>query len=117
MCVYVYYYPFFLNSDFRQDMGGVGGFASTNRTLYVGRITDVNEETVRKHFSPWGEIARIHLLRNRGVAFIEYKSRANAEFAKEAMMSQSLDHNETINVRYIYNNYIYKKKRYKKTIY
>ncbi|CAO3647754.1 unnamed protein product [Cunninghamella blakesleeana] len=88
------------HSDFRQDMGGVGGFASTNRTLYVGRITDVNEEKVRKHFSLWGEIARIHLLKGRGVAFIEYKSRANAEFAKEAMMSQSLDHNETINVRW-----------------
>ncbi|CAO3642135.1 unnamed protein product [Cunninghamella echinulata] len=88
------------HSDFRQDMGGIGGFSSTNRTLYVGRITDVNEETVRKHFSLWGEIKRIHILRNRGVAFVDYKSRASAEFAKEAMMGQSLDNNETINVRW-----------------
>ncbi|ORZ19394.1 hypothetical protein BCR42DRAFT_489344 [Absidia repens] len=87
-------------SDFRQDMGGVGGFSSTNKTLYIGRITNVSEQVVRKHFGLWGEIGRIHILRQRGVAFVDYKSRASAEFAKEAMMNQSLDNKETINVRW-----------------
>ncbi|KAI8100172.1 uncharacterized protein BX664DRAFT_355511 [Halteromyces radiatus] len=87
-------------SDFRQDMGGVGAFSTTNKTLYIGRITNVTEEAVRKHFEPWGKIARIHVLRHRGVAFVDYVSRASAEFAKEAMMSQSMDANETINVRW-----------------
>jgi RNA recognition motif-containing protein len=90
---------FFFDSDFRQDMGGVGGFSTTNKTLYIGRITNVSESVVRKHFGLWGEIARIHILRQRGVAFVDYKSRASAEFAKEAMMNQSLDNKETINVR------------------
>ncbi|CAH1770906.1 3086_t:CDS:2, partial [Entrophospora sp. SA101] len=30
----------------------------------------------------------------KGVAFVTYKSPLNAEFAKEAMTNQSLDHNE-----------------------
>lgn len=37
---------------------------------------------------------------SRGVAFITYVHLANAEFAKEAMAHQSLDHNETLNVRW-----------------
>lgn len=39
-------------------------------------------------------------MRGRGVAFVTYKTRANAEFAREAMMNQSLDNNEIINVRW-----------------
>jgi len=34
------------------------------------------------------------------VAFVTYVHLANAEFAKEAMAHQSLDHNETLNVRW-----------------
>lgn len=36
----------------------------------------------------------------RGVAFVTYVHLANAEFAKEAMAHQSLDHTETLNVRW-----------------
>ncbi|KAL1392557.1 putative cell cycle control protein [Phyllosticta capitalensis] len=89
-------------SDYRDDMGGVGSFMRQNRTLYVGRIhvTDDIEEIVARHFQEWGQIDRIRVLNNRGVAFVTYSNEANSQFAKEAMAHQSLDHNEILNVRW-----------------
>ena len=89
-------------SDYRDDMGGVGSFMRVNRTLYVGRIhvTDDIEEVVARHFQEWGQVERIRVLPSRGVAFVTYAHLANSEFAKEAMAHQSLDHNETLNVRW-----------------
>ncbi|KFA48831.1 hypothetical protein S40293_01566 [Stachybotrys chartarum IBT 40293] len=89
-------------SDYRDDMGGVGSFMRQNRTIYVGRIhvTDDIEEIVARHFAEWGQIERIRVLNTRGVAFITYTNEANAEFAKEAMAHQSLDHDEVLNVRW-----------------
>jgi hypothetical protein len=88
--------------DFRDDMGGVGSFLRQNRTIYVGRIhvTDDIEEIVARHFAEWGQVERIRVLNNRGVAFITYTNEANAQFAKEAMAHQSLDHDEVLNVRW-----------------
>ncbi|KAI0119981.1 RNA recognition domain-containing protein [Nemania sp. FL0031] len=90
------------HSDYRDDMGGVGSFMRTNRTIYVGRIhvTDDIEEIVSRHFAEWGQVERIRVLNTRGVAFITYTNEANAQFAKEAMAHQSLDHNEILNVRW-----------------
>ncbi|TPX08211.1 uncharacterized protein E0L32_001893 [Thyridium curvatum] len=89
-------------SDYRDDMGGVGSFTRQNRTIYVGRIhvTDDIEEIVARHFAEWGQVERIRVLNNRGVAFITYTNEANAQFAKEAMAHQSLDHEEVLNVRW-----------------
>lgn len=89
-------------SDYRDDMGGVGSFMRVNRTLYVGRIhvSDDIEEVVARHFQEWGQVERTRVLPSRGVAFVTYTHLANAEFAKEAMAHQSLDHNETLNVRW-----------------
>ncbi|RMZ83584.1 hypothetical protein DV738_g1105, partial [Chaetothyriales sp. CBS 135597] len=89
-------------SDYRDDMGGVGSFLRQNRTLYVGRIhvTDDVEEVVARHFAEWGAIERIRVLTGRGVAFVTYVNEANAQFAKEAMAHQSLDHDEILNVRW-----------------
>lgn len=83
-------------------MGGVGGFIRENKTLYVGRIaiTDDTEEVVRRQFGQFGPLDRVRILKNRGVAFVTYKTRANAEFAREAMMNQCLENNEIINVRW-----------------
>ncbi|KAI1365344.1 RNA recognition domain-containing protein [Xylaria arbuscula] len=90
------------HSDYRDDMGGVGSFMRTNRTIYIGRIhvTDDIEEIVSRHFAEWGQIERIRVLNTRGVAFVTYTNEANAQFAKEAMAHQSLDHNEILNVRW-----------------
>lgn len=73
-----------------------------NRTIYVGRIhvSDDIEEIVARHFAEWGQIERTRVLNTRGVAFITYSNEANAQFAKEAMAHQSLDHNEILNVRW-----------------
>ncbi|KAI9924468.1 hypothetical protein ASPWEDRAFT_34976 [Aspergillus wentii DTO 134E9] len=89
-------------SDYRDDMGGVGSFMRQNRTLYVGRIhvTDDIEEVVSRHFAEWGQVDRIRVLTSRGVAFVTYTNEANAQFAKEAMAHQSLDHSEILNVRW-----------------
>lgn len=83
-------------------MGGVGSFMRQNRTIYVGRIhvSDDIEEIVARHFAEWGEIERTRVLNTRGVAFITYSNEANAQFAKEAMAHQALDHNEVLNVRW-----------------
>ncbi|KAI9052292.1 hypothetical protein LZ554_003646 [Drepanopeziza brunnea f. sp. 'monogermtubi'] len=90
------------HSDYRDDMGGVGSFMRQNRTIYVGRIhvSDDIEETVARHFAEWGQVERIRVLNTRGVAFITYSNEANAQFAKEAMAHQSLDHSEILNVRW-----------------
>lgn len=89
-------------SDYRDDMGGVGSFLRPNRTVYVGRIhvSDDIEEIVARHFAEWGQIERTRVLNTKGVAFITYTNEANAQFAKEAMAHQSLDHEEVLNVRW-----------------
>ncbi|SPN97640.1 related to CWC2 - involved in mRNA splicing [Cephalotrichum gorgonifer] len=89
-------------SDYRDDMGGVGSFTRQNRTIYVGRITvsDDIEEIVARHFAEWGQVERVRVLNTRGVAFITYSNESNAQFAKEAMAHQSLDHDEILNVRW-----------------
>ncbi|BFZ61188.1 Pre-mRNA-splicing factor [Saitoella coloradoensis] len=90
------------HADYRDDMGGVGSFMRQNHTIYVGRIhvSDEIEEVVARHFAEWGEVERIRVLNSRGVAFVTYVNQANAQFAKEAMAHQSLDHNEILNVRW-----------------
>lgn len=61
---------------------------------------NATERVVRRHFSEWGEIDRLRVLTGRSCAFVTYKYEANAQFAKEAMLNQSLDHDEIINVRW-----------------
>jgi len=86
----------------RQDMGGVGTFSRINKTLYIGHIstTPDREEIVRKHFEKFGEIEYVKVLKDKAVAFVQYKLRSVAEFVKEAMYGQSLDGDEVLNVRW-----------------
>ncbi|KAI9028635.1 hypothetical protein DFJ74DRAFT_603650, partial [Hyaloraphidium curvatum] len=91
----------------RDDKSGTGSFVTGNRTLYVGHVPtsykDV-EATVRKHFAEFGELESVRVLTGKAVAFIRYKSRLNAEFAREAMVGQTLDGKskgkEILNVRW-----------------
>ena len=53
-----------------------------------------------RHFQEWGNIERVRVLPTRGVAFVTYTTEALAQFAKEAMAHQSLDHDEILNVRW-----------------
>lgn len=89
----------------RDDQSGVGSFSAdphTARTLYVGGIsvTPDLQSIVYRHFKEWGEVDNVRVLHSKGVAFVRYKNRSNAEFAREAMQNQSLDHNEILNVRW-----------------
>ncbi|KAJ3297481.1 Pre-mRNA-splicing factor, partial [Blyttiomyces sp. JEL0837] len=88
--------------DERDDMGGVGSFEKDNRTLYLGQLglSSGLEDSVYKHFVEWGELEYIRVLTGRGVAFVKYKLRTAAEFAKEAMNCQSMDQQEILNVRW-----------------
>ncbi|KAK6834673.1 hypothetical protein PG995_008160 [Apiospora arundinis] len=89
-------------SDYRDDMGGVGSFLRSNRTIYIGRInsSDDIEEVVARHAAEFGQIERIRVLNSRGVGFVTYVNEANAQFAKEALAHQAFDHNEVLNVRW-----------------
>lgn len=58
------------------------------------------ERVLWRHFSEWGEIERIRILHFRGCGFVTYVTEASAQFAKEAMMNQSMDHDEILNVRW-----------------
>ncbi|EKE41788.1 hypothetical protein ENUP19_0139G0007 [Entamoeba nuttalli] len=93
----------------RDDMGGIGRFSKENRTLYVsgfkGNLPPQQiEEILRRHFGEWGELEYIRVLPIRNIAFIRYKLRGSAEFAKVAMADQSLDSNERLNIRWAYDD-------------
>jgi len=48
-------------------------------------------EILWRHFSIWGDIEDITVVTTKGVSFVRYKHRCQAEFAKEAMESQTLE--------------------------
>lgn len=90
-------------------MTGVGSFLKETRTLYISDFkivagTPENQtemyEILFRHFGIWGDIEDINLLNGKGVAFIRFAHRCMAEFAKEAMNSQSLDNNEIITIKW-----------------
>ncbi|CAH7674788.1 hypothetical protein BY996DRAFT_4585019 [Phakopsora pachyrhizi] len=90
------------HSNYRDDMGGVGSFSRMNRTLYIGRLKEVSniEHLLEAHFQEWGEIERVRVLNGRGCGFVTYVSELGAQFAKEAMMCQSIVDEEILNVRW-----------------
>ncbi|KAF9151176.1 Pre-mRNA-splicing factor [Linnemannia schmuckeri] len=88
--------------EHRDDRGGVGSMRSDSKTLYVGRIhpSSATEAIIEKHFRQWGELERVKVLKDKGIGFVTYRDRLNAEFAKEAMANQSLDYGEIVNIRW-----------------
>ncbi|KAG0658815.1 hypothetical protein C6P45_002067 [Maudiozyma exigua] len=88
------------HSDYRDDMGGVGSFNKQNTTLYIGGITNALndkelkptqiESRIRFMFTRLGSIDKIRYVNDKNCAFVKYKRQINAEFAREAMMNQSL---------------------------
>lgn len=88
----------------REDMGGVGSFQREGKTLYVGGLKNVPnkdmEEVVTRHFKEWGQIEYVRVITQKCYAFIRFKCRLNAEFAKEAMANQALDDEEIVNIRW-----------------
>lgn len=92
-------------NDYRDDMSGIGSFSRVNKTLYVGKISNMKDIEVRlqKSFGEFGEIAHINTQVKSNVAFITYKLESQAQFAKEAMHCQSInpdDNTEVLNIRW-----------------
>lgn len=92
----------------RDDMEGVGSFLSETRTLKASDFclikgTDevtATYECLWRQYGVLGELEDIHLIPDRCIAFIRYKHRCMAEFAKEAMANQPLENNEVMIVRW-----------------
>merc|ERR1712137_720384 len=88
----------------RDDMGGVGNFNRDNRTLYVGGLKSVPgvnlEKALYEQFSVYGEIEYVRVIISRMIAFVRFKLRTVAEFAKEAMADQSLGFGDILNIRW-----------------
>ncbi|SMN22806.1 similar to Saccharomyces cerevisiae YDL209C CWC2 Member of the NineTeen Complex (NTC) that contains Prp19p and stabilizes U6 snRNA in catalytic forms of the spliceosome containing U2 [Maudiozyma saulgeensis] len=88
------------HAEFREDMGGIGSFRRQNATLYIGGITNALngkplkptqiESRIRFMFTRLGSIDRIRYITEKNCAFVKYRRQINAEFAREAMMNQSL---------------------------
>lgn len=95
----------------RDDMTGVGSFLRPCRTLFVGGIQkhkydtpQMLEECLWKHFGEWGEVEHINVIYRLSIAFVRYRVRTSAEFAKEAMHCQTLDQGETLDIRWAHDD-------------
>ena len=88
----------------RQYIGGIGSFSRENRTLYVGRVPTSRRDLAQKleeEFGEFGAIEKVKVLKEKGCAFVKYRLRSAAEFAKEAMACQTLyPGDECINLRW-----------------
>ncbi len=73
-----------------------------NRTLYITGMkrTANTDELIKRHFAEWGEMEAAKILWDKSIAFVKYRLRAVAEFAKEAMSDQSLEMDEVLNIRW-----------------
>lgn len=95
----------------RDDMSGVGSFMKPCRTLFVGGLLKQqydspkqHEEAIWKHFGEWGEVENVNVIQRLSIAFVRYRVRTSAEFAKEAMTGQALDHGEIIDIRWAHDD-------------
>lgn len=99
------------HKDHREDMDGVGSFTNPSRTLFVGNLLKHKYSTIKeleqavwKHFSEFGELESCNIVGRLSVAFPRYRLRTSAEFAKEAMAQQSLDHEEILSIRWAHDD-------------
>jgi pre-mRNA-splicing factor CWC2 len=94
--------------DDKEDMGGVGSFLRDNVALYLGNLYNIRGgvkhvyKLVAEQFGVYGPIDSIRVLPDKPVAFVHYRWRCSAEFAKEAMIDQVLGdgHDTSLNVRW-----------------
>jgi invasion protein IalB len=85
----------------REDMGGTGSFNRECRTLYVAGLKNVSnlQQLLIDNFKEFGELEYVRAFPDRCYAFVKFKLRLCAEFAKEAMLNQSLTDNPDPNKR------------------
>lgn len=93
-----------------KDNGGVGLFTKECRSLNITDLKKVETKNpvkdmvriIYENFSHWGEIEDINYIPIKNSCYIRYTHRCFAEFAKEAMMRQSLVGEEIISVKWAY---------------
>lgn len=88
----------------KDDMNGVGSYLKPNRTLYIGNLF-VNKDIttqLNKTFGQFGDIEKVRVINAKKCCFLTYKFEFQAQFAKEAMQSQSLsdNYNEILFIRW-----------------
>ena len=91
-----------------KDNGGIGLFTKNCRTLYVTDMKkkEQNKEMVKliyENFEKFGEIEDIQYLPLKASCYIKFSHRCYAEFAKEAMMKQSMVGEEILTITWAYN--------------
>lgn len=89
-------------SEYRDDMSGVGSFNTVNKTLYIGGVIvkENTQDLLNKEFRKLGKIVKINVINDKNCAFVSFKNELNAQFAKEAMMGQSLYGTDILNVKW-----------------
>jgi hypothetical protein len=78
----------------KEEMDGTGNFNKNNRTIYLGGVVskeDVreSERLVREDFRVFGELEYVRVIPSKAIAFVRFKLRTAAEFAREAMNGQT----------------------------
>ena len=91
-----------------KDNGGIGLFTKNCRILYVTDMKkkEQDKEMVKliyENFEKFGEIEDIQYLPLKASCYIKFSHRCFAEFAKEAMMKQSLVGEEILSITWAYN--------------
>lgn len=78
----------------RPDMSGVGSFMRGTHALFLGQLPDARPEQLRvcieEEFSKYGDVSSVRVIAPKHCAFVRYRYRTQAEFAREAMFAQPL---------------------------
>lgn len=83
------------------DQNGPGSIMKENKTLFVGNVgSTCTEAMLNNAFGALGPIVSVRLFTAKDLAFVQFRWRASAEFAKEAMSQQTLDNGNIVSVRW-----------------
>ncbi|CAJ0750930.1 2_t:CDS:10 [Entrophospora sp. SA101] len=85
------------DSNNNKKLNRVAGHLAPPNSNYPGFKNILVDSNQNGNISSGSESGDEENTPDKGVAFVTYKSPLNAEFAKEAMTNQSLDHNEILN--------------------
>ena len=103
------------HAQHKDDMSGTGSFNKECKTIFLGDLyinrskpnyLENLNKVIKREFSVWGPIENIRVVPSKNIAFVRFKYRASAEFAKAAMENQVLfkEQNEPISVRWAYDD-------------
>ena len=60
------------------------------------------KEAITRHFSEFGEVELVNVIFRLSIAFVRFRMRCSAEFAKVAMAGQALGQPEVLNSRWAF---------------